>query len=291
MPDDQLQLFGGDWTDGKLRILERYLHDYNQALKNQPFTRFYVDAFAGTGYRQQPRKSLGTPSIFQDIDEQTHDFLKGSAKRALEVKPPFHRYIFIESDPKKVAELERLGKVHEEKGNAIQVIQGDGNAYVRRFCKEMAPMDRAVVFLDPFATEMEWQTVEEIAASKKIDVWIWFPLMAVNRLLASDPREEWRKPLDRVFGTQKWFERFYRTRVEKSIFGRSFEVVDKACDSEGVGAFFLERLLDIFPGVAPRPRVFRNRKNAPLFQLFFAAGNEKGAPIALRIANHLLERI
>ena len=43
------QKFGGPWTIEKLNILSAYLDFYVTALKNQPFKKIYIDAFAGTG--------------------------------------------------------------------------------------------------------------------------------------------------------------------------------------------------------------------------------------------------
>lgn len=43
--------FGGAWTDQKLDILEGYLAAYTTALQNAKFTKGYIDAFAGSGYR------------------------------------------------------------------------------------------------------------------------------------------------------------------------------------------------------------------------------------------------
>ena len=43
------QTFGGKWTRDKLQILGAYLDAYTTALKHQPFTLWYVDAFAGSG--------------------------------------------------------------------------------------------------------------------------------------------------------------------------------------------------------------------------------------------------
>ena len=102
-------LFGGDWTEQKLAILAEYLAAYNTALKNQPFTRVYVDAFAGTGYRENRQKEFGVVDIFEETrQDEPQRFLKGSAKRALEVQPPFHRYVFVESEPENVRALESL---------------------------------------------------------------------------------------------------------------------------------------------------------------------------------------
>lgn len=41
--------FGGIWTREKLGLLQAYLQFYVNALKHQPFTLHYADAFAGTG--------------------------------------------------------------------------------------------------------------------------------------------------------------------------------------------------------------------------------------------------
>jgi hypothetical protein len=42
--------------------------------------------------------------------------------------------------------------------------------------------------------------------------------------------------------------------------------------------------------VAEKPKVFYNSRNSPLFLFFFAVGNPRGAPIALKIAQHLLNK-
>jgi len=46
----------------------------------------------------------------------------------------------------------------------------------------------------------------------------------------------------------------------------------------------------VFAAVAEEPKVLRNSTNCPLYLLCFAVGNKQGAPIALRIANHLLKK-
>jgi len=52
--------FGGDWTTAKLDVIARYLASYTTALKDKPskehpFVKGYLDAFAGTGYRDARR--------------------------------------------------------------------------------------------------------------------------------------------------------------------------------------------------------------------------------------------
>jgi len=178
----QGQLFGGNWTERKLTILAKYLDAYNTALKKQPFTRVYVDAFAGTGYREQKRlpQHLG---FFTPPDPDAERFCKGSARRALELEHGFHRYIFVENDEEKVRELKKLQCEYLDK--SVRIIPGEANAAIASYCEsEQWRSVRAVMFLDPFATEVKWTTIQRIAATRGVDLWYLFPLMAVNRLLA-----------------------------------------------------------------------------------------------------------
>jgi len=287
------QLFGGSWTEKKLKILKKYLDAYNKALKNQPFERVYIDAFAGTGYRQKRKNQYNIQSLFEELEQdKSKQFLKGSAKLALEASPSFHRHIFIESDKNKINELEKLQKEHPEKAEQIEIIQSDANEFIQNYCNEEDWLNtRAVLFLDPFATEVEWETIEAIARTQCIDVWILFPVMAVNRLLATDPQKISYDRLNRIFGTRDWFEYFYKTKTLDDIFGKSVDTIIKACDFTRIGNFYKGRLKTIFSGVAEKPKVFYNSRGSALFQLFFAAGNTKGAPIAIRIAEHLIRNI
>jgi three-Cys-motif partner protein len=293
MADFTGQLFGGSWTEQKLDILKKYLDAYNTALKNKPFKRVYIDAFAGTGYRQQRKKEYEVKGFFEEFEQdESKEFLKGSAKLALESKPAFHRYIFIESDKKKINELKKLQGQHSEKSDKIEIIKSDANEFIQNYCdKEDWKNTRAVLFLDPFATQVEWTTIEAVAKTKAIDVWILFPLMAINRLLAKDAHKVSYGRLNRIFGTKNWFECFYQTQTLNNIFGKSIETVNKACDFEGIGNFYKNRLKTIFTSVAEKSKVFYNSRESALFQLYFAVGNPRGAPIAIKIAEHLLKNI
>jgi hypothetical protein len=54
--------------------------------------------------------------------------------------------------------------------------------------------------------------------------------------------------------------------------------------------YYKARLRTIFAGVADNAVQLRNSKNVPLYLLFFVAGNEKGAPIAVKIAESIMKR-
>lgn len=287
------QLFGGSWTEEKLKILKEYLNAYNTVLKKQPFERVYIDAFAGTGYRRQRKHQYNVQEFFEELEQdESKDFLKGSAKLALEANPSFHRYIFIESDINKINELKNLKKEHPEKIEQIEIVKSDANEFIQKYCqKENWASVRAVLFLDPFATEVEWTTIEAVATTKCIDVWILFPLMAINRLLAKDTQRISYDCLNRIFGTKDWFEHFYKAQTLDDIFGKSFDIIKKACNFNSIGSFYKNKLKTVYSGVAEENKVLYNSRGSALFQLFFAAGNPNGAAIAIKIAEHLMRKI
>ena len=301
MAEEPLQLFGGDWTERKLDALNQYLRSYAQALSKTSFRRVYVDAFAGTGYREQKAAPVeDTPSIFsEDVDElaasEPQRFLDGSAKIALKVEPPFHQFVFVELDADKVSELEKLKTEFPNRAASIDIQPGDANVTIRSLCQNWDKKGtRGVLFLDPFGMQAEWATIEAVAATGCIDTWILFPF-AANRLMRRDPKDippGWQSRLDKLFGTRDWESRFYKERTISDIFSGDQTIVEKALTLEGLGAFYAERLKTVFPIVAPNPSTLKSSSNRPLFQLFFAAANRgKGGEIALRIAQHILHKI
>jgi len=301
MAKEGLQLFGGDWTERKLDALDQYLRAYAKALSNTRFERVYLDAFAGTGYREQRTSPVeASTSVFEygleDLASlEPQRFLDGSAKIALRVEPPFHHFIFIESDDAKIQELEKLKLEFTAHASSIDLRAGDANAALRDVCNKWDKRSRrGVLFLDPFGMQAEWSTIEAVAATGCIDTWILFPF-AANRLMTKsldDIPLPWRKRLDMLFGTKDWRSKFYKERTIIDIFNGDMTVIEKSLTFKGMGAFYGERLSSVFPVVAPNPRVLRSSGNKPLFQLFFAAANAgRGGQIALNIAQHILKKI
>lgn len=272
------QVFGGAWTQLKLRLIGEYLQRFNTALKNQPFERWYVDAFAGPGF-SKPAGEEG-------------ELLRGSPLIALECEPPFHRLLFIEQKAANAKELERV-IANAPAQERARVINADANSELLTFCRGMKQGQRAVVFLDPFAMSVAWTTVAALAATRKCDVWFLFPVGAVNRLLTKtgkrDPR--WDASLNEILGCADWREAFYRLEG-KDLLGD--EVIRKMASCEDIAEFYRRRLDDEFPGgAAPAYRMLKNSKESPLFALMFAIGNpgERARAVAFRIANHILQKL
>ena len=125
--------------------------------------------------------------------------------------------------------------------------------------------------------QVEWKTIEAIAATKAIDLWLLFPLgMGVNRLLtkSGDIPESWRRRLDLLLGTTTWYDEFYRVESKPTLFGDADRVVKASMET--IGRYFNDRLKSVFAGVAEEPRVLWNSANCPLYLLCFAVGNERG---------------
>jgi three-Cys-motif partner protein len=285
--------FGGDWTDVKLQILGEYLRSYTTALKNQRFKTAYIDAFAGTGYRSRGEGDE-RESLFPDVDDAPPDtLLDGSAQIALKTVPRFGRYIFIERNHDRFQQLLRLRQDFPALAGDIEIREDEANAFVQRLCQKNWEKHRAVLFLDPYGMQVEWATIEAVAATQAIDLWLLFPLgVAVNRLLTRDGRipDGWRRRLDLLLGTTDWADEFYRVESVSTLFGEA-ELRVKTATTETIGHYFNARLKGIFAGVAAEPKVLFNSSQCPLYLLCFASGNPKGAPIALKIADHLLKRI
>ena len=286
--------FGGHWTDKKLELVHKYLQAYtiifDRNPKAQKLYTIYLDAFAGTGYRNSPATS-GENLLLEWDEEETQTFLKGSARIALEVEPPFKEYTFIENDPEYARELEHLRNEFLPKRPNIHIHNKKANSFLRTWLQRTNwRATRAVVFLDPYGMQVDWEIIEAIGRTQAIDLWLLFPLgVAVNRLLtkSAPPPQKWADALTRIFGTDEWQQAFYPRKKQLTLFGEE-EVMAKQADFESIGKFFLQRLQSVFTAVAPNPFILTNSKNNPLYWLYFASGNPNGAPTAVKIAQDIL---
>lgn len=293
-PSSSGQRFGGEWTDKKLEIISKYLQSYTTALKNTPFRTAYIDAFAGTGYRTAKMHD-STELLFPNLAAKpTQRLLDGSARIALKTDPPFNCYIFIESNAEKCIELEKLKSEFPRLAGRVEIKQGDANIQIQDLCAKRQTWDRAVLFLDPYGMEVEWATLEAVARTKAIDLWILFPMgMGVNRVLprSGNVPEFWKRLLNVMLGTSDWYNEFYKVSTDQGLFNEEKQVSKEPVMV--IGDYFNNRLSEIFAGVSPEPKVLVNSKNSPLYLLCFAVGNpnQKAMQIALRIAGHLLNKV
>lgn len=291
--------FGGPWTEEKLSRLRKYLHAYMTIFSTNPQAKLlrtiYVDAFAGTGFRREFSAHLPEEhSLFDvtsDLDAET--LRKGSTQVALETTPHFSEYIFIEHDDEHSANLLRLRQRFPDIAPRIKIIPEDANVCLLRWCKETDwKKTRAVVFLDPYGMQVEWATIEAMANTESIDLWILFPLgVGVNRLLMKlrPPEGSWAGRLTRIFGTDTWRKAFYQESSQPDLFNKTPELI-KDADFKAIATYWTTRLESVFAGVAHNPLPLRNSRNVPIYLLSFAAANPRVSKTAVKIAQDILAR-
>ncbi|MEW6381284.1 MAG: three-Cys-motif partner protein TcmP [bacterium] len=201
------------------------------------------------------------------------------------------QYIFVELSSDFVMGLESLRQQFPQKANRIDIVREEANSFLQSWCeKQNWRTTRAVVFLDPYGMQVEWKTIDAIAHTKAIDLWILCPLgQAVNRLLTKNqpPSDSWAARLTKFFGTEEWKKAFYRTPKQTTLFGPE-DSLQKNADFDSIGKFFINRLETVFVKVAQNPLPLRNSRNVPIFLLCFASANPKGAPTAVKIAQYIL---
>lgn len=283
--DGRAQKFGGKWTEQKLDMFTGYLNAYLTALQNQKFKKIYIDAFAGTG-------KIETRDGSQN--------LIGSARRALAADLKFDLYFFVEKESEKADKLRAMvAQEFPALQNRVTVYPGDANekldVIIRKFDWRYY---RGLLFLDPFATSVNWETLEKIARTESIDVWYLFPLHALERMLPRNGqiRPSWEKNIDRILGSDEWKTEFYKKDPQMSIFdfmdGGNNERLIKDADPQKIKDHVVYRLETIFPCVSKNPRISRNSNNSPMFLFCFAIANTspKAQQLALKIANHILKK-
>ena len=275
--------FGSAHTIKKLDCLEAYLKAYLNVFKNMPWAHtIYVDAFAGTGeipiassYEQLPL----------DLDDQA--FIVGSVSRALGIAENFAEYIFIEKKRGNARALERLKMAHPDKN--ILVTNTDANEGLQRLCAERDwKKCRAVVFLDPFGSQVSWSTLEALAKTRAIDLWYLFPAgLSVYRQIAENGGVHYthEASLDRLFGTSDWRQAFIGSdEAEADLFGVANNNSVKTATPESVTKFMCKRL-EIFEGGVLNEWLRLGRGDAHWYSLMFAwanpsAGAKKAGDIA-----------
>jgi three-Cys-motif partner protein len=283
--------FGGMHTVEKLKVLEDYLAAYVRVLKNTSFETVFFDAFAGTG--EIPVDDSG--NLFQDVEE-AEPFIEGSARRALGVKPPFSRYIFVERSRKKAEQLRHLKIEFSHLASRIHVERADANIAVEGCCREIDwKRTRSVMFLDPFGNQVDWNTIEAIGATRAIDLWYLFPAhLGINRQISSTGEFDTHKgaSLDRVLGTSEWREQFVARISHDNLWGETEEISFKQSTVDSVTRYMIERMKKVFRGVVLDEWLPLGRGGSHWYSLIFACANPsaKAKEIAERVARAVMAR-
>lgn len=256
----------GYWSEIKLEILKEYASSYSRILaaqKSPSLRHIYIDAFAGAGIH---------------LSKTTGEFVLGSPRNALAVKPPFCEFHLIDIDAKRVGGLRKLTGERAD----VHLYQGDCNQVL---LKEVFPRvqfkqyRRGLCILDPYGLHLDWKVIQTAGQMKSIDIFLNFPVADMNRnVLWRDPVGVANSQIARMnsfWGDNSWHKIAYGS----DLFGNP----DKQ-SNETIAEAFRGRLKEV-AGFArvPKPIPMRNSRGAIVYYLFFASQKDTAEHIVLDI--------
>ena len=160
------------------------------------------------------------------------------------------------------------------------VRRGDANVELPVFCSWLGgrqrAMDRAFVFVDPYAMQVDWKTIKAIADTKRADLLMLFPLMSLRRNLK---REGWPTPEH-----QSALNRFYDGDSWRSLYSKSGGTVFRPGGDREIVEAYVEDMKGVFAEVADPQRTLGSATDGSLFTMIFGASNPDAADLAARIA-------
>ncbi|MBE9585558.1 three-Cys-motif partner protein TcmP [Mucilaginibacter sp. JRF] len=269
--------FGGNWTEAKMKIVVDYAKAYLTIMNKQPWVKtLYFDGFAGSGLIEK---------------NEAEDAIKGTALRILDIDEPkpFDLYYFVEKDEKNKKALENKVSIEYPKKKAF-VVQDDCNAKLLDMARYLQKNKnfRALAFIDPYGMSVNWNSIEALKGLG-IDFWILVPTgLGVNRLLTKSGEidDGWLNKLEQFLGISRTdvYNRFYKKDIVNTLFGE-LEILNKEKAAiEKASKLYSERLKTVFEYVS-EPFVMRNKTNSIMYHFMMATNNPSG----LKIANEVIK--
>ncbi|MBU0691245.1 three-Cys-motif partner protein TcmP [bacterium] len=257
----------GNWSEKKLKIVEMYTSPYSRILSKNNFYHIYVDEFAGPG---------------QHISSKTFGMIKGSPLLALESKPAFREYHFIEQDRTRIDLLNELAREYDN----VTIHQGDCNKIMT---KEIIPWlkrhwrRKALCLLDPYKLNYDWEMVYSLGQSGRADVLLNFMISDAQRNVwrnnqsLVDPKQAER--LTRAWGDESWREVVFVATEQQDLFDK--ERIDTAkAKSDAIALAYKERLQRVAGfGYVYKPIPMMNSKHGVIYYLYFASPKAVGVNI------------
>ena len=173
----------------KLNVLNYYLEIFCVAMKKTFENRYFVDLFSGPG---------------ACYEKKSGKFHSGSPLIALNLKPPFTDYIFVDLDRKTSEILKKrcqsqLGDIFE----TIRFLNFDSNKNVDAILEHLEILKSiSVILIDPNGLDIEYETVKKLAYCNSIDLIINFSIFDLKRNEVNYRKEG--SKADKFFGTPEW---------------------------------------------------------------------------------------
>jgi three-Cys-motif partner protein len=207
----------------------------------------------------------------------TDAIIVGSAIRALGVDPPFHKYLLNDTKQSNVDALRRsIRDDLPHLADRVELTRLDANVMLRNLCTSQDWKEtRAVVFLDPFGLQINYETLELLGQTKAVDVWYLVPVFAMYRQVSGDGQihPDGGPRVDAALGTTVWRDVAVIEEESTDLFSqaqfRSTRAVDIAwfekVAKDRIGAAFGGRVLD--------DTLPLGRNGIQEFSLMFASAN------------------
>ena len=284
--------FGGEWTKQKLHIINEYLKQYSIVLKNQNVKKIYIDGFAGSGITEVKNKVVDySDSLIPEmgVSGEAIESLEGSA--LLSMRYEFDEYFFLEIDDGRIEMLKNnIRKLYPNKVSKVHFIKGDCNTYLLQVISNITKYDRCLMFLDPYALELKWTTLEAISKCGVVDLWYLFPL-SLLRLIEKNKRisKSNKHKVTSILGSDDWERSLFVESPQIDLFG---EMHYDRIDYDKTLEYVKDRFKTIFPFVSDESKLLQNEdKSAPMFLLCFMMTNtsEKAQALAGRLVKNIIK--
>ena len=102
----------------------------------------------------------------------------------------------------------------------VTIYCGDANDKLAQTINDVDwQYNRGLLFLDPYATQVNWTTLVNVSRTQSIDVWYLFPFSALERMLPKNGKyDRWEDCIDRLLGDPGWQTEFYRKDPQLTLF-------------------------------------------------------------------------
>lgn len=260
----------GYWTEIKLNILKDYSQAYANILSKHNYIKYYayIDGFAGAGLH---------------ISKTTGQEIEGSPSIALNLKPGFSHYHFIDLDGNRADQLRKLSEGRSD----VTVYPGDCNTILLEKVFPQCRYEdyrRALCLLDPYKLNPDWNVVQKAGSMKSIEIFLNFMIMDANMNVFKHNRDKvttaQTERMQAFWGDDSWQQAGYTT--ELGLFGD----MEKKATNEAIVMAYRKRLKEVagFKYV-PEPLPMRNSNGAVVYYLLFASNNKTGDKIAKGVFN------
>lgn len=253
----------GDWSKEKLRYVADYMGIFTTSMRKKWFL-VYVDLFAG------PEKSK---------IRDTGEVIKGSPLLALDLAYRFNKYIFVEVDSELLKALEERIAPYQGKVE-MKPKGGDCNRVANEIVLLIPSNSLTLAFIDPEGCDVHFATIKVLAASRRVDLLMTFPMgMDVKRNVDAAARHAgkgWTK-YDHFFGSTTWRQTYLTALVS----GGWKVAIQKTMD------FYKDQLKDLGYKEVKTPLeilIRETRTDVPLYYLLFASKHPLGTDFWKKIS-------